>query len=143
MEIRASGVFAVVFCVLFIIAAGMFGCPPYHVWQQEMSGRAELSKAEYSKMVKVQEAIAADESAEKLADADIKRAKGAATANEILGDSLKNNEAYLRYLWIQAMREDQKTVVYVPTEANLPILEATRNERPPVVVEVEKKSKNP
>ena len=54
------------------------------------------------------------------------RAKGVAQANQIIGESLKNNESYLRYLWITEVANNQKgaTVVYVPTEANMPILEA-------------------
>ena len=47
-----------------------------------------------------------------------------AAANEIIGQSLKNNEAYLRYLWIQNLESGSNSVVYVPTEAGLPILEA-------------------
>jgi hypothetical protein len=50
-----------------------------------------------------------------------------ARANEIIGSSLKGNEAYLRYLWIMGMQTNQMQVVYVPTEANLPILEANRH----------------
>ena len=71
------------------------------------------------------------ESAELLAQAEIARAKGVAAANTIIGESLKNNEAYLHYLWIVdvASAGTDKTVVYVPTEANLPLLEASRFQR--------------
>ena len=66
------------------------------------------------------------ESASLLAEAEVARAKGVAAANKIIGDSLKGNEAYLRYLWITdvAGQNTGKTVVYVPTEANMPLLEA-------------------
>lgn len=57
------------------------------------------------------------------AQAEIERAKGAAAANSVIADSLKDNEAYLRYLWIQEVAGKQG-VIYVPTEAGLPILEA-------------------
>ena len=67
------------------------------------------------------------ESAKLLADADVLRAEGAAKANKIIGDSLKDNEAYLRYLWIQNLENSKEhQVIYIPTEAGLPILEATR-----------------
>ena len=66
------------------------------------------------------------ESAELLAQAEITRAKGVAQANKIIGDSLKENEAYLRYLWINGLESNNPTVIYVPTEAGLPILEAGR-----------------
>jgi hypothetical protein len=60
-----------------------------------------------------------------IANAEIARAKGVAEANQIIADSLKNNEAYLRYLWIDKLSDNQN-VIYVPTEAGLPLLEAGR-----------------
>jgi hypothetical protein len=57
------------------------------------------------------------------------RAEGVAKANKIIGDSLKENEAYLRYLWISEMKETKDQIIYIPTEANLPILEAGRGLR--------------
>ncbi|MGD9276296.1 MAG: hypothetical protein PVJ67_03935 [Candidatus Pacearchaeota archaeon] len=44
----------------------------------------------------------------------------------IIGTSLQNNEAYLRYLWIDNLQNEHNQVIYVPTETNLPILEASR-----------------
>ena len=59
---------------------------------------------------------------------EVERAKGVASANKIIGDSLKDNEAYLRYLWITDMTNNKApSVIYVPTEANIPILEAGRS----------------
>ena len=117
--------------VLFLIGAFMAIGPQYGVWQQGLEGQAELAKADYSKKVAVQEAQAKLDSSTLLANAEIERAKGVAKANEIIGNSLKDNEAYLRYLWITdvAGANVDKSVVYVPTEANLPILEATRNQQ--------------
>lgn len=111
---------------LAIIAAMMFGCPSYNVWQQGMSGKAKLAEAEYSRQIAVAEANAVFESSKLKAQARVEMAKGEAQANSILGDSLKNNEAYLRYLWIEGLQTNQMQVVYVPTEANLPIMEASR-----------------
>ncbi len=107
-----------------LIAVGMVGCPNYQVYQQRLEGEAELAKAEYSKKVMVQEAQAKFDSAKLLGDAEVQRAYGVAKANSIIGDSLKGNDAYLRYLWIQNMEHTQNSVYYVPTEAGLPILEA-------------------
>lgn len=50
----------------------------------------------------------------------------AQASNKIIGASLKENEAYLRYLWINGRESNNPTVIYVPTEAGLPILEAGR-----------------
>lgn len=110
-----------------VIFLGMWGCPNYSVYEQRLAGEAELAKAEYSKKVAVQTAQATKESASLLADAEVARAKGVAQANAIIGDSLKGNEAYLRYLWIMSLETQSNKVIYVPTEANLPILEASRH----------------
>ena len=45
-------------------------------------------------------------------------------ANEIIGESLKENEEYLKYLWVKGLQDGSSEVIYIPTEANMPILEA-------------------
>jgi hypothetical protein len=115
--------------ILILVAFYLIGYPQYNVYQQRKAGEAALAEAQYSRQIAVAEANAKMESATLLANAEVERAKGVAQANKIIGDSLKGNESYLRYLWITdvAGNNTDKTVVYVPTEANLPILEATRN----------------
>lgn len=118
----------ITFCLFGLMAFGMWGCPQYHVYSSRLEGEAELAKAEYSKKVQVQEAEGRLAAAEKLAQVEVARAGGVAQANKIIGDSLKNNEAYLRYLWITDLTNNKApTVIYVPTEANIPILEAGRS----------------
>lgn len=105
------------------------GCPLYRVYNSEMSGRAELAQASSNRQIRTLEAQAQMEAAKHLAQAEIERAKGVAEANRIIGESLKGNEDYLRYLWIHNLETAQaggSQIIYVPTEANLPILEATR-----------------
>jgi hypothetical protein len=116
----------------------MGGCPMYNVWQQGLQGKSELARAEYSRQIAVQEAQAKFDSAGRLADAailaakgsaqaEIEKARGVAEANTIVADSLKGHEEYLRYLWIDRVAGSAgREIIYVPTEANLPILEATR-----------------
>ncbi len=65
------------------------------------------------------------ESASLLAQADTLRAHGVARSNQIIGASLKDNAEYLYWLWIDNI-DKSGSVIYVPTEANLPILEANR-----------------
>lgn len=118
-----------IFCLM--IAAGlMAGCPVYNVWQQGLAGQAAFKRAEQDRQITVQEAIAKRDAAVELAAAEITRAEGVAKANKIIGESLKGHDEYLRYLWIVdvAGAGTGKTVVYVPTEANLPILEAGKRE---------------
>ncbi len=92
-----------------------------------MQGEAILAHAQSSREVAVAEAKAKMESADFLAKAEVIRAEGVAKANKIIGDSLKGNESYLRYLWIQNLEaHGNETIIYVPTETGLPILEASR-----------------
>jgi regulator of protease activity HflC (stomatin/prohibitin superfamily) len=100
--------------------------PTYRVWEQRKAGEARLAEAESSRKIAVAEAEAKLEAATMLAQAEVERAKGVAEANKILGESLKGNEEYLRYLWIENLDRGNNAVIYVPTEAGLPILEAGR-----------------
>ena len=108
---------------LAVILGLMFGLPMYNVWQQEMSGRAELAKAEQNRQIKIEEAKANLEAEKLNAQAEIERAKGAAEAIRIENGSLTTT--YIQYLWVRQQNNIDK-VVYIPTEANLPILEARK-----------------
>ena len=112
--------------ILLLVGGAMFIFPQYGVWQKELSGKAQLKEAEWSRQIAIQEAKAKMESATLLASAEVERAKGVAEANKIIGKSLKGNESYLKYLWIQGLQDGSSEIIYIPTEANLPILEAGR-----------------
>lgn len=122
----AGWIFSLVVVIIMTIGIGLWGCPQYGVYSQRLSGEAELANAEYSKKVAVQTAQAKKDSAQLLADAQIIQAQGVATSNKIIGDSLKGNEAYLRFLWIDKLDTTKNQIIYVPTETNMPILEAGR-----------------
>lgn len=117
------------------VISGMVGCPLYTVWQQGLSGEAKLREAEYSRQIAVEEAEAKAAAAVQLAEAEKIRAGGVAEANKIIGESLAGNEAYLRYLWIQGLHDGSSEIIYIPTEANLPILEAMRKAPKPPALE--------
>lgn len=125
ITIWAIGVFFVFFLISSICGLIALG-RVYSVWSAGKTGQAELQQADWNRQIAVREAHAKEESAILLAQAEVERAKGVAKANKIIGDSLRNNEAYLRYLWIDNLQNDKNQVIYVPTEANLPILEASR-----------------
>ncbi|WP_226664601.1 hypothetical protein [Microbulbifer aggregans] len=146
-QAMALGTLAFLFlaCILFIIFA-FWAWPKYNVYKMELNGRAALKEAEWSKQILIEEAKAREQAAlmqakakvtlaeaegrAKVAHAkaeglaDIERAKAAAEANRIIGESLKNNEEYLRYIWIKGLQEGNGERIYIPTEAGLPILEA-------------------
>lgn len=125
-----SGAFYVLIGFCSIIAVGVtimglcFVTAHYGVWSARKQGEAEYARAECNRCIKVLEAEARKEAAKCLADAEVIRAHGVAKANLIIGDSLKDNESYLRYLWIDGLGHCPGNVIYVPTEAGLPILEA-------------------
>ena len=113
---------------ILVLSTIIGGCayikPKWGVWAAEMEGAAELAQAEQNRKITVLEAEAKLESAKSLAAAEVERARGVAEANRIIGESLKDNEAYLRWQWIQNLESGSNSVIYVPTEAGLPILEA-------------------
>jgi hypothetical protein len=123
---KGFGILAFIAFVILVPVVGlwMFGMPYYWVFHQHQEGKAMLAKAEYSKQVLVQDALARKESAKSLADAEVIRAEGVAKANKIIGQSLENNASYLHYLWIHNLESGNHDTIYVPTEAGLPIFEA-------------------
>ena len=124
MQNKKQIILAVVGAVV-VLASLFFIIPWYNVWQQEMSGKAEFAKAEQNRKIKIEEAKANLEAEKLNAQAEIERAKGAAEAIRIENGSL--TPTYIQYLWVrQQSNLNDKTVVYIPTEGNLPILEATR-----------------
>lgn len=113
--------------VMVVGSGALWGCPRYIVYQQELAGKAELARAESNRQIAVREAQAKMDAAKLLADAEIARARGVAEANRIIGEGLKGHDEYLRYLWISNIDKVSGQIIYVPTEASLPILEATRS----------------
>ena len=115
-----------VILVAAMMTGGLFIVPYYNVWQQEMSGKAEFAKAEQNRKIKIEEAKANLEAEKLNAQAEVERAKGAAEAIRIENGSI--TPAYIQYLWVrQQSNLNDKTVIYIPTESNLPVLEASRN----------------
>jgi prohibitin 1 len=62
--------------------------------------------------------------AKKDAEIEVARAEGVAQSNKIVSGSITEN--YLRYRWIEGLQTNNMMVVYVPTEGNIPIMEAGR-----------------
>lgn len=116
----------IVLLFIILISAIMWGCPQYRVWQQGLVGKASLKRAEQDRQIVIEEAHAKKESSVLLAEAEVARARGVAEANTIVAEGLGGPEGYLRYLWIQALQDKGNEVIYVPTEANIPIMEAGR-----------------
>lgn len=124
-QISFKKVLIAVIAVVVIAASMAFIMPWYTVWQQEMAGKAEFAKAEQNRKIKIEEAKANLEAEKLNAQAEVERAKGAAEAIRIENNSL--TPTYIQYLWVRQQSDlNDKTVIYIPTESNLPILESTR-----------------
>lgn len=130
--------------ILILTAIALFSLTSCYDFQREQQikdaeakGKSILIEAENSKKAIIEQARAENEAAEleaksrvirakAEADAEIERAKGVAEANRIIGESLKGNNEYLKYLMIQGFNDNVGEKIYIPTEAGLPILEAKR-----------------
>lgn len=84
--------------VVVIFSGLAFGLPQYGVWTKTLNGKAQLAEAE------------------------VIRAEGVAKANQIIGESLKDNPAYLQYLWItEGEKDSNRTVYMIPSNGGAPV----------------------
>ena len=113
-----------------LIAIVLIGFPTYNVYSKQMAGKAAYEEAVQNRRIRVLEAQAALDSAKLTASAEIERAKGTNEANRIMAQSLGGPENYLRWSYINMLQETagqgDRQVIYIPTEAAMPILEAGR-----------------
>lgn len=114
-------IISVITAVILILIV-MAGYPFYKVWSQEMRGKAALAEATQSKMIQIEQARAELESAQLRAE-----------AIKIIGQTAKEYPEYREQEFIgafgEALREGKiNQIIYVPTEANLPILEAGKRQ---------------
>ena len=81
--------------------------------------------------IRVLEAQAALDSAQLTAQAEVARARGTNEANRIMAESLGGPDNYLRWSYIHMLEETAgkpgREIIYIPTEASMPILEASRS----------------
>jgi len=128
MKAFATG--AALLAVGVLLVAGtlfgiVWGYQVFKVYKAQQTGKAELAQAEWNRQIIVRQAQARKDAAGLEAEAEVLRAEGVAKANAIVANGLGGPEGYLRYLYIHMLEESEgKQVIYVPTEAGLPILEA-------------------
>jgi hypothetical protein len=107
--------------VVLVIGALMLGLPQYSVWQQGLSGEAALARAEQTRRIQVTQA-----------QAELDSAVLRAQAIEIVGQAAKDFPEY-RYqeflgAFAEALQSDSiDKIIFVPTEANIPVTEAGRS----------------
>ena len=111
---------------LLLIGSCSYTYPKYKVYAATQSGIAKLKESESSKQILIQQALAEKEAA-----------KYQAEAIEIMGEAAKKYPEYRQQEFINsfgtALRDGKiQQIIYVPTEANIPVMEAGK--RPQVEV---------
>lgn len=114
--------------ILLIIFLFVGGCgwlkPQYNLYKANTEKQAVIREQEAQSKAAEYRARSEVIQAQAKADAEVIRAKGIAEANKIIASSI--TPAYVDYLYVRALETTKNQVVYVPTEAGLPVLEATR-----------------
>lgn len=109
---------AAIWSLIGLVILVMWGCPKYTVYKSRLSGEAALSYSTAQRQVLVQQAQAEKDSAQLRAD-----------AIKIVGQAAKDFPEY-RYQeflgsFAEALKEGKiNQIIYVPTEANVPLMEA-------------------
>lgn len=126
----ASFTIGTIVAVILVAALMLIGLPTYNVYSKTMAGKAAYEQAVQDRRIRVLEAQAALDSAQLTAQAEIARARGTNEANRIMAESLGGPDNYLRWSYIHMLEETAgkqgREVIYIPTEAGMPILEAGR-----------------
>lgn len=113
--------------IVLILGSIIFGYQWFRVFSATQAGKAELAQAEWNRQIIVRQAQAKKDAATLEAEAEVLRAEGVAKANAVIAGGLGGAEGYLRYLYIHMLSEQSdRQIIYIPTEAGLPILEAGR-----------------
>jgi regulator of protease activity HflC (stomatin/prohibitin superfamily) len=124
-------IFGLIIAGVVVIAGFMIGMPTYNVYSKQMQGKAAYEEAVQNRRIRVLEAQALLDSAELTAQAEVARARGTNEANRIMAESLGGPDNYLRWSYINMLQETAgkpgREVIYIPTEAAIPILEASRS----------------
>lgn len=114
------GAFALIVITLILMA----GIPPYKVWQQGQAGKARLMRAGQERKILVEQA-----------QAELEAAEHRVKAISIVGQAAKDFPEYrlqeFMGAFAEALQSDKiQKIIYVPTEANIPIMEASRTTLP-------------
>jgi len=113
--------------VLFIVW-GVAIQPRWQVWAAHQKGLADLAAAKNEQQIQIAQAQSRLDAAQLNKKAAIIEAEAVAAQVQAIGTELAHHDLYLRWQWIKMMEDGKHgaDVIYVPTEANLPILEANR-----------------
>ncbi|HVT75079.1 MAG TPA: membrane protease subunit [Candidatus Paceibacterota bacterium] len=114
-----------IIAVAALILWSLWGYPVWKVWASGKSGEADLQQAHREQQVQVAKAQGRLDAAKLNKEAAIVEAEAVSAQIEKIGEKLTQHDLYLKWQWIKMMEErPDSSVIYVPTEANMPILEA-------------------
>lgn len=124
-------IWSIVAVVVLVNAWGMFGRPRWTVWAAHQAGLADLAQARNEQQVQVSQAQGRLDAAHLNKQAAIIEAEAVSAQITEIGTQLTAHDLYLRWQWIKMMDDSDcdREIIYVPTEANLPILEASRTKK--------------
>lgn len=122
-------VFLIAMLVVGILTVWSLVYPIYNVWASRKAGEADLAQAQYEQKIQVATAQGRFDAAELNKKAAIVEAEAVQQQIKTIGEELKSHDLYLRWQWIEMMKHRDGETIYVPTEANIPVLEATRRTR--------------
>ena len=120
---------AAVLVAILLLAILIFLPPLLGPWFAERSGLAEFARAEQNRQIIVEQAAADKQAAILRAEAELETSKIRAQAIAVVGEVAKAYPEYRLQEFIGAYAVALETgtidqIIYVPTEANIPILEA-------------------
>ena len=103
-----------------IVVSSAVGFRYYKVWSQEMVGKAKLAEASQTRQIQIEQARG-----------ELEASKLRAEAIQIMGEAAQKYPEYRAQEFMsafgEALREGNiSQIIYVPTEANMPIMEANR-----------------
>lgn len=126
MEYVSTALWVIGAIVVASFSWGIFIGPRWKVWAAHQEGLADLAQAKNEQQIQIAEAQGRLDAAELNKKAAVIEAEAVRLQIAEIGTELNKHDLYLRWQWIKMMEDGKHgaKVIYVPTEANLPILEA-------------------
>lgn len=130
MDIESTVMWTVGTIVAVILGWVLIGYPHWRVWAAHKRGSADLAMAKNEQQIQIAQAQSRLSAADLNKQAAVIEAEAVSLQIKEIGTELSHHDLYLRWQWIEMMKHhSDRSTIYVPTEANLPILEATRLKR--------------
>ena len=121
--------------IAWLVIAAVLGfalwTPVFGPWAQERRGLADLREAQMNRQIRVEEAEAERQAQVLFAEGERDAASLRAEAIQIMGEAAQRYPEYRQQEFIGAFAEAARSgkieqMIYVPTEAGIPITEANR-----------------